>query len=195
MAKNVIVIASGETERRTVPHLVSHLKDKEIVVNEVRIPPRHRALSVQMAEKLIKAAWYENLSSPPDKFVLVLDLDGKDPAIILRSYEEQLPGRLRKINANVVYAYAQEHLEAWFFADPDNMRCYLGRALGNIDTSSPDEINNPKLHLKNLLDKRIYTARESEKIVRTLDPQTMSKHSPSFRFFLDAVINGSGNVF
>ena len=40
------------------------------------IPPRNKALDAEMAEKLIKAAWYENLGAPPDKFVVVVDLDG-----------------------------------------------------------------------------------------------------------------------
>lgn len=55
--------------------------------------------------------------------------------------------RPREINASVLYADAQEHLEACFFADPKNMRRYVDGALGHIDTSSPDEIKNPKLGL------------------------------------------------
>ena len=30
MTKNVIVLASGETERRALPHLLSHLRDRGI---------------------------------------------------------------------------------------------------------------------------------------------------------------------
>ena len=33
---------------------------------EVRIPPGNRMLSFQMAEKLIKSAWYEAAGAPPD---------------------------------------------------------------------------------------------------------------------------------
>ena len=54
MARNVIILASGETERRALPHLLAHLRDRGISVVEVRIPPRNGALSVQMAERLIK---------------------------------------------------------------------------------------------------------------------------------------------
>ena len=75
MAKRVVIIASGETERRALPHLAHHLQDRSVAVDEVRIPPRNRALNAQMAEKLIKAAWYENLSTPPDKFVVLMDVD------------------------------------------------------------------------------------------------------------------------
>lgn len=191
MAKSVIVVASGETERRALPHLVAHLSPEGIVVKEVRIPPLHRPLNVRMVERIIKAAWYENIASPPDKFVLVLDLDGKDPGRVLSLYEKQLPSRLAMISADVVYAYAQEHLEAWFFADPQNMRRYLRRQLGRVDVSRPDNINNPKNHLKNLLSDRVYTARISEDIARELNPNTMRRHSPSFRLFLDRVTNGS----
>ena len=73
MAKRVIVLASGETERRALPHLLAHLWDRGVSVVEVRIPPRNGALSVQMAERLIKTVWYERLgvSVSPDKFVVL----------------------------------------------------------------------------------------------------------------------------
>ena len=79
MGKRVIVIASGETERRALPHLVRHLQDRAVTVDAVRVPPRNRALNAQMAERLIKAAWYENVSAPPDKFVLLMDVDRAGP--------------------------------------------------------------------------------------------------------------------
>ena len=141
MAKRVIVIASGETERRALPQLASHLRDMGISAIEVRIPQRNRALNVQMAEKLIKAAWYDNSDGPPDKFVLLIDLDGAAPDEALALFEEQLPRRLGdEIGATVLYAYAQWHLEAWYFGDAANLRCYLGRGLGSVDASKPDEI-------------------------------------------------------
>jgi len=66
MARNVIILASGETERRALPHLLAHLEDRGVSVVEVRIPPRNGALSVRMAERLIKAAWYERLDASPE---------------------------------------------------------------------------------------------------------------------------------
>ncbi len=56
MSKNVVVIASGETERRALPHLVAHLQADDIFVVEVRRPDGNKALNVEMAEKLVKAA-------------------------------------------------------------------------------------------------------------------------------------------
>ena len=50
MPKHVVVIASGETERRALPHLLAYLGDVGIKVS-VRIPPRHRSLSVDMARR------------------------------------------------------------------------------------------------------------------------------------------------
>ena len=67
-------------------------------------------------------------------------------------------------------------------------------ALGNVDTSKPDEIQNPKLHLKNVLGDRVYTARVSEEIARKLDAATIAQRSPSFEGFLEAVTNGSMTV-
>ncbi len=191
VTKRVIVIASGETERRAAPHLVSHLQDRSISVDDVRIPPRNMALKAPMAERLIKAAWYENASTPPDKFVLLVDVDGKDPGEVLGTFTS-LPERLgREIRAAVTYAYAQWHLEAWYFADAGNLRKYLGGALGHVDTSKPDAIQNPKHHLKHLLGNRVYTARVSEEIAKILDAKTIAQRSPSFKGFLDAVMNGT----
>ena len=192
MGKHVVVIASGETERRSLPHLVSHLQGQGVFLSEVRIPPGGGALNVSMAERLIKAVWYESLgSSPPDKFVILMDVDKKPPDQVLNPLQEELPGRIKDdVRATIKYAYAQQHLEAWYFADAVNLRSYLGYAPGNVDTSKPDEIENPKNHLKNVLDDRVYTARISEEIAMSLDPKTIAGRSPSFRGFLEAVKNG-----
>ena len=190
MAKNVIVLASGETERRALPHLLFHLRDQGVFVVEVLIPPGNGALSVRMAERLVKAAWYKHLDASPDKFVILLDVDGRPPDHVLEPFGA-LPERLSdEIGAAILYAYAQWHLEAWYFADAANLRDYLGRVLGNVDTSRPDEIQNPKLHLKHLLGARVYTTRISEEIARRLDATTIAERSPSFKGFVEAVMNG-----
>ena len=159
-------------------------------MDEVRIPPRNRALNVRMAESLIKSVWAEQAESPPDKFVLLVDVDGRTPEDVLASFREHLPGRLVEIEAPVRYAFAQWHLEAWYFADADNLGAYLGRGPGRVDTAKPDEIQNPKLHLKHLLGFQVYTARISEEIARELDASTIAQRSPSFKGFLDSVMNG-----
>ena len=195
MAKNVIILASGETERRALPHLLVHLRDRSVFVKEVLIPPRNRVLNIHTVEKLIKAAWYERLGvCSPDKFVILLDVDGKPPERVLETFRT-LPERLcDEIGAAIRCAYAQWHLEAWYFADATNLRGYLdGRALGNVDTSKPDEIQNPKLRLKHLLRDQVYTARVSEEIARQLDASTIAGRSPSFKGFVDAVMNGPGH--
>ena len=162
-----------------------------IMVAEVRIPPRNRALTIQMAEKIMRAAWYENAGAPPDKFVILIDTDRHAPEEVMAPFREQLPVRLGGgIGAAVQYAYAQQHLEAWYFADASNLRSYVGGALGSVDTSKPDEIPNPKLHLKNVLGDRVYTASVAEEIARKLDAATISERSPSFQGFMDAVMNG-----
>ena len=189
--KRVIVIASGETERRALPHLAQHLQVRSITIDEVRIPPRNRALDASMAEKLIKAAWYENLDTPPDKFVLLIDLDGADPEASLEPIRSRLSTLKGGIRADVICAYAQQHLEAWYFANAESLREYLGRALGEVDTSRPDEIQNPKLHLKHLLGECAYTARVSEEIAKTLDAGKIAGRSPSFKKFVEAIANGS----
>ena len=193
MTKRVIILASGETERRALPHLLAHLRDRGVSVEEVRIP-RHGVLSVQTAERLIKAAWYERLGvCSPDKFVILLDVDGKLPDKVLEPFRA-LPERLRdEIGAAIRCAYAQWHLEAWYFADAANLEGYLDRSLGKVDTSKPDEIQNPKLHLKHLLDGRVYTSRVSEEIASRIDAPTIAERSPSFKGFVDTVMNGPGH--
>lgn len=191
MGKDVVVIASGETERRSLPHLVAHLQAEDIAVVEVRIPPGGKAINVEMAEKLVKASWFARIADPPDKFVVLVDSDDKAPDDVLRPFREQLRDRLgANIDAQVQFACAQWHLEAWYFADISGLRGYLGRDPGSVDTSKPDEIRNPKLHLRQLLGDRIYTAVISEEIARTLNPQTIAGRSPSFHRFLEAVRNG-----
>ena len=194
MTKHVVVIASGETERRAVPHLVAHLGENGIEVR-IRIPARNRALSVEIAHKLIQASRYDFPDGPPDKYVILVDVNGNPPDQVLAPFKENLPGRLDdQLNSRIQYAYAQPHLEAWYFADASNLRAYLGRALGNVDTSQPDDIENPKLHLKHLLGERVYTARISEEIAKSLNAQTIAERSPSFRGFLAAVKNGTSHT-
>ena len=158
----------------------------------MRIPRRHRVLNVAMAERLIKAAWYANAAAPPDKFVVLLDTDGKAPDEVTGPFMDRLPGRLSDdITPPVLVAYAQQHLEAWYFADAANLRSWLGgRALGSVNESQPDEIQNPKQHLKNLLGGRVYTARVAAEIARELDAQNIFQRSPSFMKFVEAVVNG-----
>ncbi len=190
MAKRVVVIASGETERRALPHLVKHPELTDIEVTEVRIPPRNRALKPEVVENLIRAAWFSNLHQPPDKFVVLVDADRHEPTKVLAPFEEVLPRKLDDISAQVIFTYAQQHLEAWYFGDAERLKEHLSRPLGAVDTSSPDEIDNPKLHLKHLLAGRVYTSRVSEEIARRLDSESISQRSPSFRRFVKAVLNG-----
>ena len=190
VAGHVVVVASGETERRSLPHLVSHLQKQGTSVADVRIPPRNKALDVDVAEKIIKSIWYENVGEEPDKIVLLVDVDRKQPDQVVPQMREELARRLLdEIKKRMQYAYAQRHLEAWYFADGWNLRGYLKRDLGSVDDSRPDEIENPKLHLKNILNQG-YTARVSEEIARTLDAENIARRSPSFRGFLEAVLNG-----
>ena len=194
MPKRVVVIASGETERRALPRLLARLRDAGIEVS-VRIPPRHAKLSEQMARKLILSAWDYD-SGGPEKFVVLVDADGKPPDPILAQFSRTLSKTLDpRISGRVQYAHAQWHLEAWYFADSTSLRNYIGRALGSSDTSKPDSIQNPKLHLKHLLgDNRPYTAVVSEEIASKLDSRTIAERSPSFRTFVEAVENGAALV-
>ena len=190
MAGHVVVVSSGETERRSLPHLVSHLRKQGTSVDDVRIPPRNKALDVGVAEKIIKSIWYENLAAEPDKIVLLVDVDRKSPDQVVRQIREELSHRLPdEIEKKLQYAHAQRHLEAWYFGDGGNLRVYLKRDLGRVDDSRPNEIENPKLHLKNILNQG-YTARVSEEIARALDAETIARRSPSFRGFIDALLNG-----
>ncbi len=190
--KRVVVIASGETERRSLPHLLGHLRAEGISIVEVRRPDGHKALNVEMADRLAKASWYSApVDQKPDKFVVLVDADGNDPEQVLSPFRNQLPTRLALgIVAALQFACAQWHLEAWYFADHTGLKGYLRRALGNVGIA-PDEIQNPKLHLRNLLGDRVYTAVISAEIASKLDAKTIAQRSPSFRGLLDAVRNGN----
>ena len=132
------------------------------------------------------------MTLPPDKFVVLLDADRKAPEEVLRRLRLGIGQGLDHLNLKVYYAYAQQHLEAWFFADERGLRGYLGRNLGHIDASRPDLIDNPKLHLKHILGRRLYTSELAERISRSLDATTIRARSTSFSRFVDAVRNGGG---
>jgi len=155
----------------------------------VRIPPRNQALVPSRVADLVRAAWWD-LSGhglTPDKFVLLIDADGHPVEERLRSFVEacsSLPG----IGAPRLVTAAQWHLEAWFFAHAEALRGYLGRDLGSVDTSAPDSIQNPKLHLKHLLG--VYTSRQAGEIASRLSPGVIRTRSPSFAEFESAVMNG-----
>ena len=190
--KRVVVIASGETEQRALPILLAGLEDEGINSREVRIPPRHGDITAEVAAKIIHALWYERADARPDKIVVLVDTDRKAPEAALADLRRRLPGLLSPdMREAVQYAYTQRHLEAWFFADAEGLKKTVGGSLGRVDTSRPDEIENPKLHLKHLLGSdRLYTSRTSEEVARELNPQVIAGRSPSFGKFLDAVRNG-----
>ena len=194
LLKHVIVIASGETERRALPHLLSHLRGEGIFIEAVRIPPRNRQLNLRTVESLVKSAWHEFSVRTVDKFVVLVDADGKPSEEVLQPLMNLSQRLGRDITANVQYAFAQWHLEAWFFADATSLRQHLGRSLGQVDTSKPDEIQNPKLHLKNLLGRQVYTARTAEEIASEMNPHTIAQRSPSFGMFLEAIQNGPRHI-
>ena len=84
---------------------------------------------------------------------------------------------------------AKWHLEAWFFADDHGLRTFLGKSIGHVDTSAPDEIHNPKLHLKQVLGAP-YTAQVAGAIAQCLSPDIVRARSPSFAQFEQAATNG-----
>lgn len=195
MARKVVVIVSGETDRLAIPHLCRHLL-REAELFEVRKPPGNAALTPEQATKLVKAAWYEmnGRGNAPDKFVVLVDADAnmQTPAIAAKPFEEML-ANLVDIPAPRFVAVAVRHLEAWFFAHAEQLREFLKRDPGNVDTARPDEMQNPKLHLMNLLSSRsrVYTARVAEQIAELLDPDTIECRSPSFASFIGKVRNGT----
>ena len=201
MTKRVAIIASGETERRALPYLLANLSEMDILISEVRIPPSNGALNPDIATKLIEAIWWSsNPDERPYKIVVLLDIDGKTPTGVLEQFSDRFPQRLNdKIKASVLFTYAQWHLEAWYFGDAKNLQIHLKENfnrddLGNVNLSNPDEIQNPKLHLKNLIHPSLYTARISEQIAKNLNAATIKQMSPSFGNFWDVAANGNQSV-
>lgn len=191
MGKRVVIIASGETERRALPHLLRQLADEGIeIIYPVRTPPNGR-ITGEIAYKIIVSVWRElEWVTPPDKFVVLVDADSKAPEVVVEAVRQQLSKTpVDTIPAPVLITAAKWHLEAWFFADPASLRAYVGGSLGGVDASKPDEIKNPKLCLKNLIDET-YTARVAEEIAQKLVALEVRSHSPSFAGFEQAVRNG-----
>jgi Domain of unknown function (DUF4276) len=189
-----VVIVSGEIDRRSVPHLCRHFAQHADLF-EVRKPPGNAALTPEQATKLIKAAWCELLygrGDPPDKFVVLVDSDARDASEAARPFEEAMI-HLADVAATRIVAVAIRHLKSWFFGHPEKLRELLGRDLGSVDSSRPDEIDNPKLHLANLLisRSRVYTAPVAAQIAAQLDPLIIEGRSPSFAGFIGKLQNGA----
>ena len=192
MTKRVLIIASGPTELNALPTLLEHLKLEGIEV-EIRIPPGHRQLRPNVLCPIIYSAQYDSEYGSPDKCVVLVDTDGKLPEEAINPIRQGLQRAqvLQKFQ-NVKFAFAQWHLEAWYFADAANLRIYLDRDLGSVNANDPDQIQNPKHHLRQLLGDRTYTAQVSADIAARLDYRIISQRSPSFRTFLEAIRNGEG---
>ena len=190
MAKRVLVIASGPTEQSALPILLEHLKSENIEI-DIRIPPRHRQLRPNVVCPIIISSQYDSDEGPPDKCVILVDTDGKSPDEAIGPVRQGLQRtQLSRSFQNIKFAYAQWHLEAWYFADAANLRGYLRRDMGNINPNEPDQIQNPKHHLRQLLGETTYTAQVSADIAEKLDPTSISQRSPSFRTFLETIRNG-----
>ena len=190
MAKRVLVIASGPTEQSALPKLLEHLKSENIEV-DIRIPPGHRQLRPSVVCPIIISSQYDSDEGPPDKCVILVDTDGKSPDEAIAPVRQGLQRtQLSRFSQNIKFAYAQWHLEAWYFADAANLRGYLSRDVGNINPNDPDQIQNPKHHLRQLLGDSTYTAQVSEEIAARLNPGTIAQHSSSFRIFLETIRNG-----
>ena len=190
MAKRVLIIASGPTELSALPRLLEHL-DSEGTGVDIRIPPGHRQLRPNVLVPIIISAQYDFQEGPPDKCVILVDTDGKSPQEVINPIRQGLQRtQWPQAFPGVKFAYAQWHLEAWFFADAANLRTYLGRSLGNVDPNEPDQIQNPKHHLQQLLGNLTYTAHVASEIAAHLDPRTIIHRSPSFRNFLETIRNG-----
>ena len=189
--KRVVVVAAGLTERSALPGLTRHLVEEGVAVVDVRIPPARGALTPESATRIMKAAWYEleGRGQRPAKFVLLVDAGGRSPDDVLAPYRERCD-QLTEIPASRLVVFAQWHLEAWFFADAESLRQHLGRDLGHVDTSRPDEIQRPKLHLRHLLG-GFYTANIAGRIAAQLDARTIAGRSRSFAAFEDALRNGA----
>ncbi len=194
MGKKVVVIASGLTEREALPRLTRHLVDSGVAVVDVRIPPRNRPLTPRLVQDLIKAAWWEKFTrgDPPDKFVVLIDADGKPAEVIMSPFREAC-AQLHDISAHCLVAAVQWHLEAWFFAHAESLREFLGKSLGAVDSSAPDAKTNPKFHHKHLLD-RPYTARIAGAIASRLTPEVIRSRSPSFAGFEESLKNGGALI-
>jgi len=191
MPKRVVIIASGETERRALPCLLAPLEGEGIVIDSIVTPPRHQQIDAYMAERLLLSAWYSrDYSCPPDKFVILVDADGKDPHTLVSKLEASLEKtKCQQIPVPIRVAAAKWHLEAWFWADPFGLREFLGRNLGDVDHSDPDAMTNPNYCLKQLLGEP-YTSRVAEEIAQRISLAEVRTRSSSFVLFEKALRNG-----
>jgi hypothetical protein len=194
MGRDVLIVASGDTERRALPHLTKHLVGAAVrSLVDVRISP-HGVLTSRVAEQIIRAAWWDlhGRGLTFDKAVVLVDADTQPPDEKLREFDD-LIDRLASLPLKIKVAVAKWHLEAWFFADSVGLRAWFeGRSLGIVEPL-PDAIQWPKQRLRNLLLPESYTPRVAASIASKLSVEAMRESSASFAAFESAVKNGESD--
>ena len=192
LAKHLLVVGSGETERRALPHLLRHVVGFEVTSLTVRVPASGQLTTAQ-ALKVIKGAWWESQGrgEPLDKVVVLIDADAARPEDAEAAFAD-----LHRLTADLPIAVfvcsAKWHLEAWFFGDREGLRSWLGGKSLRRVAADPDEIIHPKLRLRALLSGP-YTARTAESIAAAISAEVIAQRSKSFARFERAVRNGKGN--
>src|SRR5712692_9140864 len=114
--KRVVVIASGDTERRALPHLSRDLCEHGIEVSDIRsLPQLGGRVRDERLRGTIKSAWYElsPRGQPPNKFVVLVDADGKHPDDVVAPLRAAC-AHLRDIPVACIVTAAKWRLEAWF---------------------------------------------------------------------------------
>lgn len=188
---DVLVIGSGATEREALPWLLSESISRTGRGLLVRHPPSPQRLTPSTAAQLIIAHYWASYPRP-EKAVVLVDADSAEPDQVIAQMETALMPRIVNVTERgltVLITAAKWHLEAWFFADAQGLREYLGRDLGSVDISDPESMCRPKHHLQRLLN-RPYTSSVAREIARSLKAAMIRGKSGTFRLFELAFENG-----
>jgi hypothetical protein len=110
MDERVLIVVSGETERRALPHLLDHLSQVGVADIQIRMSP-HGSVTTDVAKKVIISAWWElsALGQAFDKAVVLVDADAARPEQKEAEFE-RLPSLISSIPIIVLVAAAKWHL-------------------------------------------------------------------------------------
>ena len=186
-----LILASGLKEWYALPVLCRHFcEDAGVRV----VFPDHSAALIHQVAPLLQLHWRPDVDPP---CVILVDTHRLSPSQAMEPVQQKVDAMVQRgdlspaARNSIRWAYAQPHLEAWFFADPSGLARYIG--CDEADLGVPGTIRDPQGVLRGLMTqhmpgrRRNYGASRAKDIADGLDARVVLANSPSFKTLIDAI--------
>jgi hypothetical protein len=177
---SILVLCEGVTDRGAIKSVAKRLDLK------VRVNLMHG----NRLDKLIGTS--RVLAAAYDKFIVLKDLHTYQEDTIRRRYRATLRALAAHLIGRIRFLTVRHAIEAWFLADINTLNrvynCRIEREIMN-----PEEIEDPAERLTRLLERYgkryIKSEKAGERIMKEADLQKVSEKAPSFRTFLNYLMD------